>query len=214
MASDRPTRNIRPSHKLNEDNVAELTLPSHRNFVEAAKKTTQLEPVSTMTPVELDSDPKPTSSNPRKRRITLSPESVCEDSSDIDSGQESQATQSRPKKKKSRKRRNLPPVPTVGRLFVLCYPINSNLDDTVDENGLHEDVHVQSLGNNASDSDHEETHTLNKKRPTADTEHFFQAVGPSEKPVKGDKKKRVKCLPCRYIYYDIAIFRTFLTCDS
>ena len=37
MASNRPTRIIRPAQKLNEDNIGSLQLESHRNFVKAAK---------------------------------------------------------------------------------------------------------------------------------------------------------------------------------
>ena len=37
MASNRPTRTIRPAQKLNEDNIGTLQLASHRNFVKAAK---------------------------------------------------------------------------------------------------------------------------------------------------------------------------------
>lgn len=37
MTSNRPTRTIRPAQKLNGDNIGELQLASHRNFVKAAK---------------------------------------------------------------------------------------------------------------------------------------------------------------------------------
>ena len=37
MASNRPTRTIRPAQKLNEDIIGTLQLTSHRNFVKAAK---------------------------------------------------------------------------------------------------------------------------------------------------------------------------------
>jgi len=63
---------------------------------------------------------------------------------------------------------------------------------------MHDDVHVQSI--DESDDD-EDARTLNKTRPTADTEEFFKPVALSEKPVKGDKKKRVKCMPCAYVLY-------------
>ena len=37
MASNRPTRTIRPAQKLNKDNIGTHQLASHRNFVKAAK---------------------------------------------------------------------------------------------------------------------------------------------------------------------------------
>ena len=32
---------------------------------------------------------------------------------------------------------------------------------------------------------------------------FFKPVAHSEKPVKGDKKKHVKCMPCTYVLYSL-----------
>ena len=78
-------------------------------------------------------------------------------------------------------------------LFVALLWLNRKIADIVDADGMHEDVHVQSI--DGSDDD-QEVWTLNKTRPTADTEEFFKPVAHSEKPVKGDKKKRVKCMPC------------------
>ena len=66
--------------------------------------------------------------------------------------------------------------------------------------GMHEDVHVQSI--NESDND-QEAWMLNKTRPTADTKEFFKPVAHSEKPVKGDKKKCLKCMPCAYGLYSL-----------
>jgi hypothetical protein len=66
---------------------------------------------------------------------------------------------------------------------------------------MHADVHVQDI----SDSDDDQATTLNRTRPTADTEEFFQAIPLAEK-VKGDKKRRVKCIPCSYVpffFYDV-----------
>ena len=63
---------------------------------------------------------------------------------------------------------------------------------------MHDDVHIQSIDD---EDDDEDARTLNKSRPTADTEEFFKPVALSEKPVKGDKKKRVKCMPCAYVLY-------------
>jgi len=63
---------------------------------------------------------------------------------------------------------------------------------------MHEDVQIQNIGESEDD---QETRTLNKTRPTADTEEFFQPVRRSDKPVKGDKKKRVKCIPCMYVLH-------------
>lgn len=69
---------------------------------------------------------------------------------------------------------------------------------------MHVDVHVQDIGD--SDDD-QAASTLNRTRPTADTEEFFQAIPLVEK-VKGDKKRRVKCIPCAYVpffffFYDV-----------
>ena len=36
-STTRPVRTVRPSNKLNKDNIAELVLPSHRKFVETAQ---------------------------------------------------------------------------------------------------------------------------------------------------------------------------------
>jgi hypothetical protein len=69
---------------------------------------------------------------------------------------------------------------------------------------MHSDVHVQSIGD--SDDDHT-THKLNKTRPTADTEEFFKPVSQSDK-VRGDKKKRVRCMPCRYVLKSLFMIST------
>jgi hypothetical protein len=69
---------------------------------------------------------------------------------------------------------------------------------------MHSDVRVQNIGD--SDDD-QTTHTLNKTRPTADTDEFFKPVGQSEK-VKGDKKKRVKCMPCAYVFESLFMIST------
>ena len=64
--------------------------------------------------------------------------------------------------------------------------------------GMHKDVHIQSIHESGDD---QEAWTLNKTWPTADTEKFFKPVAHSEKPVKGDKKKHVKRMPCMYVLY-------------
>ena len=61
---------------------------------------------------------------------------------------------------------------------------------------MHADVHVQGIG----ESDDEATSTLNRTRPTADTDEFFQPIPLADK-VKGNKKKRVKCMSCAYVLY-------------
>ena len=66
--------------------------------------------------------------------------------------------------------------------------------------GMHKDVHVQSI--DESDDD-QEACMLNKTWPTADTKEFFKPVAHSEKPVKGDKKKHMKCMPCVYVLYSL-----------
>ena len=65
---------------------------------------------------------------------------------------------------------------------------------------MHEDVHVQSIDES---DDNQEAWMLNKTWPTADTEEFFKPVAHSEKPVKGDKKKHVKCMLCTYVLYSL-----------
>ena len=37
MASNHPSCTVCPSQKLNQDNIGELVVASHRNFIEAAK---------------------------------------------------------------------------------------------------------------------------------------------------------------------------------
>lgn len=59
------------------------------------------------------------------------------------------------------------------------------------------DVRVQNIGD-TNDDDNQAPRTLNKTRPSADTEEFFKPVPLSAK-VPGDKKKRVKCMPCAYV---------------
>jgi hypothetical protein len=62
---------------------------------------------------------------------------------------------------------------------------------------MHTNVHVQVIGD--SDDD-QEASTLNRTRPTADIEEFFQPLSLADK-VKGDKIKRVKCVPCAYVLF-------------
>lgn len=81
-------------------------------------------------------------------------------------------------------------------LYITQLISNSNQGDNVDENGIHTDVHIQSIGD--TDDDDTGSRTLNKTRPTADTEHFFKPIPQSAK-VQGDKKKRVKCISCAYV---------------
>jgi len=50
--------------------------------------------------------------------------------------------------------------------------------------------------------------TLNKTRPTADTEEFFTPV-PFSAKVPGDKKKRVKCTSCTYALKFLFIIQIF-----
>ena len=68
-------------------------------------------------------------------------------------------------------------------------------DNEVDSNGMHADVHIQEI----RDLEDDDTPlTLNKTRPTADTEEFFARV-PRPARVPGDKKKRMKCKACVYV---------------
>lgn len=82
-------------------------------------------------------------------------------------------------------------------LTLQFYQINFKQGDAVDENGIHADVHVQSIGDTDNDGD-KTSHTLNKTRLSADTEEFFKPIPLSVK-VPGDKKKWVKCIPCVYV---------------
>ena len=115
MASNRPPHTVRPSQKLNQDNIGELVVASYRNFVEAAKSDpkqpstiSSSEPSnavpSTQAPTESSEsefvpEAEPACSNPRKRRVSLSPvqserdraSTNNHDNSDNDS--ESQATE-------------------------------------------------------------------------------------------------------------------------
>jgi hypothetical protein len=98
MASNRPTRTIRPAQKLNEDNIGTLQLASHRNFVQAAKdpkKTSSLTSPSNEEPsTQGSADSVPESDNCR----TTPAESIIISSDNNDS--ESQATEHQLNKKR------------------------------------------------------------------------------------------------------------------
>jgi hypothetical protein len=115
MASIRPSRTIRPVQKLNEDNIGQLQLTSHRNFVAAAKsdpKRTALtsEPPNTPGPSTQaqtesvpESDSEPVQVNARKRRAVIESEGEAS-SSDNDNDSEPEATDSQRKPGKSKKK--------------------------------------------------------------------------------------------------------------
>jgi hypothetical protein len=79
-----------------------------------------------------------------------------------------------------------------------------------DENGIHDigvqGVDIQSIGD--TDDEEKVPLTLNKTRPTADTEEFFTPV-PFSAKVPGDKKKRVKCTSCAYALKFLFIIQIF-----
>jgi len=118
-SSTRPARAVRPSSKLNKDNIAELELPSHRRFVETAqapapssKSPSPEPPSSTINLADAawvpHSEPGP--SNPGKRRPRVSDSSTSSD--DVSNGNaesptpatSSQPKAKRPKKKKKKKK--------------------------------------------------------------------------------------------------------------
>jgi len=158
--------------------------------------------------LELESitEAKPACSNPRKRWVLLSPvqsdheTALPNDHNNSDNDEsESQGTTkpqrklTKPKKKKKK----------TAHSKSTCYPLpylwlTRKVDDNVDTDGMHNDVHIQSI--DESDDD-EDAQTLNKTQATADTKEFFKPVALSEKPVKGNKKRRVKCMPCAYVLY-------------
>ena len=89
-STSRPTRAVRPSGKLNKDNIAELELPSHRKFVETAQApalSSKL-PSPEPTPSTINSESadvawtphsKPRPCNPGKRRPHVSNSSTSSD---------------------------------------------------------------------------------------------------------------------------------------
>ena len=127
MASNRPPRTVRPSQKLNQDNIGELELASHKNFVEAARSDPKhshepsIAAPSTQAPTvcsasESVPEAEPARSNPRKRRVPSSPvesergrpsthnNDSDNNSSDNDESQamEPQRKPAKPKKKKKK----------------------------------------------------------------------------------------------------------------
>lgn len=224
MASNRPPRIIRPAQKLNKDNIGQLQVSAHRNFVQAAKidPKQQSSPTSPSTseppnteppsPGSIGPESEPVHGNVRKRRALSDVDDSVgsnRDSDDNSDGSQSQGTEPQLQRKKSKKKpkkkkktsQSMSPCyssilvrPLIIHFFIM---INLNLDDNVDKDGMHKDVQIQSISDESDDD--QETRTLNKTRPTADTEEFFQPVRHSDKPVKGDKKKRVKCIPCAYV---------------
>jgi hypothetical protein len=102
MASNRPTRTIRPAQKLNEDNIGSHQLTSHRNFVKAAKdpqKPSSLTSPNTEPSTQgLVTDFVPESD---KRRTTSAENFIASSaSSDNDNNSESQETEHQSNKKK------------------------------------------------------------------------------------------------------------------
>src|SRR6266699_777237 len=80
MASNRPPRIIRPAQKLNKDNIGELQVSAHRNFVQAEKidpkqrssptSPTATEPLNTepSSPGSVGPESEPVHGNVMKRR--------------------------------------------------------------------------------------------------------------------------------------------------
>ena len=115
-STSRPMRAVRPSGKLNKDNIAELELPSHRKFVETAqapalslKLPSPELPPSTINSESADaawtphSEPRP--SNPGKCRPRVSNSSTSSDDASIDDAESPTPTTSQPKEKPPKKKR-------------------------------------------------------------------------------------------------------------
>ena len=131
MASNCPPHTVHPSQKLNQDNIGELVVASHKNFVEAAKsdpkqpstiflsELTNAVP-STQAPTkssesEFVPEAKPACSNPRKHRVSLSPvqsehdraSTNNHDNSDNDSESQVTEPQCKPVKPKKKKKKTI-----------------------------------------------------------------------------------------------------------
>ena len=114
-STTRPARTVRPSGKLNKDNIAELELPSHRKFVETTQapapssKSPEPEPPSSTinsADVALTPHSKPGASNPGKRRPCISDSSTSSDDvSNGDTESPTPTTSSQPKAKHPKKRK-------------------------------------------------------------------------------------------------------------
>ena len=129
MASTRPSRIIRPARKLNEDNIGELQLASHRNFVEAAKNDlTGTSAISTDTSEpSMQAESMPESElvcgDAHKRRVApgLDSNASLSDNNDDDSGSESQATETQHKSSKSKKKTKKKKTVAQGMTTVYCF---------------------------------------------------------------------------------------------
>jgi len=118
MASNRPPRIIRPAQKLNKDNIGQLQVSAHRNFVQAAKidPKQQSPPTSPTTSELLNTEPSSPGSlgpeselvhgNVRKRRalsdVDDSVGSNRDNDDDNSDDSQSQGTEPQPPRKKSK----------------------------------------------------------------------------------------------------------------
>jgi len=98
MASNRPTRTIRPAQKLNKDNIGTHQLASHRDFVKAAKDPKKPGSSLTSPNVEPSTQGLVTDSVPESDK-RCSAEASSDN--DYDNNAESQATQHQSNKQKN-----------------------------------------------------------------------------------------------------------------
>ena len=109
MASNRPLRTVRPSQKLNQDNIGELELASPKNFVEAARQA-RSEPSnaapSSQAPARSESEsvPEAEPSSPVESEHQR-PSTHTNDSDNDSDNDESQATEPQRKRAKPKKKK-------------------------------------------------------------------------------------------------------------
>ena len=114
-STTRPACVVRPSSKLNKDNIAELELPSHRNFVKSAqapsapplKSPSPEPPSSTINSADAawvpHSEPGP--SNRGKRRPRISDSSTSTDDPSNGDAESPPTTSSQPKPKHPKRKK-------------------------------------------------------------------------------------------------------------
>jgi hypothetical protein len=123
MASNRPPCIIRPAQKLNKDNIGQLQVSAHRNFVQAAKidpkRVRQSSPTSRTASEPLNTEPsspgsvspelpdsEPVHGSVRKRCALSDVDSVGSnrDNNNNSNDSQSQTTEPQPQLKKSKKK--------------------------------------------------------------------------------------------------------------
>ena len=127
-----PAHAVRPSRKLNKDNIADLELPSHRRFVETAqapppsKSPSPSPPSSTINSADAvwapHSEPGPSNHGKRRPRVSNSTTS-SDDTSNGDAESPTPTTSSQSLKAKSAKKKRKKKKKTHGIFFtsITCF---------------------------------------------------------------------------------------------